>query len=211
MARVSTITGDQQVTGTLTANTLKGDLDRDQIVQRTLVKFPISFLDLRVHDALQTVLPGTAAADDLALIGGTFGTDQPQIETDDQKANGTPTSLRARTIVRLPAEYDDAETLQIRVRAGMETTISDTTATVDIEAWKIDEDGTVGASDLCATAAQSINNLTAADKDFTITATGLAPGDQLDVRITITIEDGATGTEVKGVINALHLLCDIRG
>tara|TARA_Y100000310_G_scaffold342361_1_gene445311 strand:- start:1154 stop:1828 length:675 start_codon:yes stop_codon:yes gene_type:complete len=182
---------------------------RTKLEQNALAKFVIPLTAFRVFDALQTNLPGTAAADDLGLIGGTFGTNSPTLQTSDLKAAGA-TNMRARCLVALPAEYDDGETVQIRVHGGMKTTVSDTTATVDIECYESDKEEGISA-DLCTTAAQDINSLTAGDDDFTITPTSLVSGDVLDIRVTVAINDGATGNAVIGIIGSIELLCDIKG
>lgn len=171
--------------------------------------FPVAFTDLRVWDALQTNLPGTAATDDLALIGGTFGTAPPMIQAGDLKAAGATTRY-ARFQVALPECYDAGETITLNLSAGMKTTVADTSCTVDVEAYKLDKISGIG-SDLCATAAQSINSLTFATKTFTITASGLTAGAVLDVRIAIACNDAATGTAVTPTIAAIDLVCDIKG
>ncbi|MCH7924364.1 MAG: hypothetical protein IIC51_02385 [Planctomycetes bacterium] len=162
-----------------------------------------------MFDAPQTLLPNPSATDDLGLYGGTFGTDSPTIQTFDLKAAG-PSTLRARIQLALPPEYEAGETVTLRISAGMLTTVADVSATIDVEAHEIDRIGAVG-SDLVTTSALDINNLALADKDFTITPTGLAAGDMLDIRITLAINDAATGTAVIGLIGAVELLCDIRG
>ena len=70
----------------------------------------------------------------------------------------------------------------------MGTTVAGTSCVVDVEAYKVGKDNTLG-SDICATSATTINSLTFANKDFTITAGTLAAGDVLDIRITITVVD----------------------
>ena len=180
---------------------------RSKLVQETKT-FDIPFEKWRVWDAFETALPGTSANDDLALIGGTFGTNTPMIKSRDLKTLST--SLYARTTVVLPAEYDAAQTLTLRAKAGMQTTVAGTSCVIDFQVYKSDGEGGLG-SDLCATAAQSINSLTFANKDFTITATGLANGDKLDIRMTITVVDGATGTTVTAAVGAVQLLAACRG
>lgn len=211
------ITGDLTVQGTFnppSGSFTNAHINSSAAIVRTkletnlLQAFPVPLTDLRVFDALHTNLPGTAASDDLALIGGAFGTNTPMIKTSDAKA--TTTTQRARFLVRLPAEYTAAGSVKIRLHAGMGTTVSDTTATVDVEAYESNKEGGLG-SDLVTTSATTINSLTLADKDFTLTAAGLAPGDWLDVRVTIAITDGATATAVLGVIGHIALLCDIIG
>lgn len=197
------VQGDLVVTGS------KPAVVRSDITQEPSAVYPVKLTDFRVHDALQTNLPGTAAADDLALIGGTFGSASPCLETSDLKAAGATTQY-ARCLLELPPEYDTGETVTIRVHAGMVTTVSDGTATVAIECYESDGEAGVG-SDLCTTSATSINSLTLADKDFALTSTSLAPGDVLDVRVAIAINDTSTVTAVKGRIGKISLLADIRG
>ena len=216
------IEGDLGVTGHFSAATMDlpastvtnaavsatAHIARSKIGQTTLAPFFIPWQAFRVWNAYQTNLPGTPLADDLGLVGGTFGTDSPSIQTEDLKAAGA-TSSYARFCVALPPEYDDGETVQIRIHAGMLTNVADTSATVDLEVYESDKEAGIG-SDICATAAQSINSLTLASKDFTITASGLVSGDVLDCRSTTAINDAATGTAVKGIIGYVALLCDIR-
>lgn len=171
--------------------------------------FPINLTTLRVWDAYQTNLPGTAATDDLALVGGTFATAPPTISAGDLKAAGATTRY-ARCEVRLPECYEAGETVTIAISAGMKTTVASSSCTVDVEAYKLDKISGISA-DLCATAATSINSLTFATKSFTITSTALTAGDVLDVRIAIACNDAATVTAVTPTIAAIDLLCDIKG
>lgn len=190
---------------------ISGDagIERTKLALESLAVFPVNLTDFRVFDAFHTNLPGTSADDDLGLYGGAFATNSPQIKTYDVKAAGAVT-LKARALIRLPVEYDSAETVVLRLHAGMETTVASVSATVAVAAYEVNKEGGISA-DLCATAAQSINSLTKADKDFTITATDLVAGDVLDVQITVAVNDAATGTAVIAAIGAVQLLCDIRG
>jgi hypothetical protein len=171
--------------------------------------FPIRLTDLRVWDAFHTNLPGTAATDDLALIGGTFATAPPTISAGDLKAAGA-TNRYARFQAQLPECYDAGETVKLSIYAGMVTTIADATCVVDVECYKIDKVTGIG-SDLCATAATTMNSLVFGAKEFVITSTALEPGDVFDIRITITCTDAATGTAVTPTIAAIDLVCDIKG
>lgn len=179
------------------------------LVQDANAIYPVRLDSLRVWDAYHTNLPGTAATDDLALIGGTFGTAPPTISAGDLKAAGATTRY-ARFQIQLPECYDAAETVTLSISAGMLTTVSDGSCTLDVECYKLDKITGIG-SDLCATAAQSINSLTFAAKTFTITSSGLSAGDVFDVRVAITCTDTATVTAVKPTIAAIDLLCDIKG
>jgi hypothetical protein len=175
-----------------------------------LQPYVIPLTDFRVWDAMHTVLPGTPATDDLGLVGGTFGTGTPSIRTEDLKALGA-TNKRARVLVALPWDYVASQSVTLRFKAGMITTASDTTATLDVEAYKLqdDPDDAIG-SDLVSTGATTMNSTTFADIDFVVAPSGLSPGDILDVRITIAVTDGATATAVIGGISSARLLCDVR-
>ena len=181
---------------------------RAKCIQEALAVFPVPLGSLRVWDAFATVLPASSATDDLSLVGGTFATNSPSIQTLDSKA--ATTTQYARFLLPIPQNYDAAESLQLRLKCGMITTVAGTSATVDIQAYESGKDRTISA-DLCATSAQSINSLTYANKTFDITATDLIAGDVLDVRVTIAIVDAATGTAVIGCIGGIDLLCDVRG
>lgn len=192
--------------------TLTGNLPlmaRARHQQDTEQEYMIPWEAWRVWNAYGTNLPATPLTDDLGLVGGTFGTDSPSIQTEDLKAAGATTSY-ARACFQLPPEYDAGQTCKIRARGGMLTTVSDTTATVDFEVYESDDFAGIG-SDLCTTAATTINSLTEANQDFTITETGLAAGDWLDIRMAVAVNDAATGTEVKAQIGLVALLLDIRG
>lgn len=188
---------------------LKPDRLRSELAQEPLTSYPIPWTSWRIYDALQTNLPGVSSGDDLALIGGTFGTSSPSLQTYDVKAAGS-LSLYARCQFPIPPEYDLGETILLRFHAGMLTTIADVACTLDAEAYKSNSEAGIG-SDLVTTAALNINSLTLADKDFNIDPTTIELGNVLDLRIKIAVNDAASLTAVKGIIGAASLLLDIRG
>ena len=194
--------------GTLTAKA--GQIPRSYLTQDADVAIGVPVTDLRKTSDLAAVLPNAASGSDLGIYnGGTgFGTDAPVVRTSDAKATTVTQYARFQWVVG--SEFDVGETLQVRVNAGMNTTVANGTATVDVEAYVIDEDGTVG-SDICATAAKDINLLTKANKDFTLTSSTVAKGDVLDIRVTVAITDSATATAVIGEIGSIRMLRDIRG
>lgn len=207
----STHSGDHVFQGVVTfAGSIATTFARSQLTQETLALFPIPLTSLRVHDAYQTVLPGTAATDDLGLLGTAFGTSAPTVVTSDAKA--TTVTQYARFEVMLPESYQAGETVVLRAFAGMKTTVSDGTATIDFSAYKKTGDGGITGGDIVSTAATSINGSTTnSARDFNVTASTLSPGDILDVRVAIAITDTATATAVIGEIDYLALACDIRG
>jgi len=196
------VTGDLKVDGSLPTVTRAG------LEQTVNAAFAIPLTEMRVWNALITMLPAAGVEDDLGLVTGTLGTHAPKLSTGDCKASST--TRYAAFVFAVPPEYDDGETLTVRVHGGQETTVADDTCTVDVECYKSDKDGTCG-NDICATNAQTIKSLVFADKDFSITPTGIASGDILIIRLAVAIVDAATGTAVTGVIGDVRVLADIRG
>lgn len=185
------------------------ELARTKLAQDTLQPFSVPHTIWRVHDAITSFLPATAATDDLGFDGGTFATSSPHITAGDLKAAGATTRYM-RGLLYLPAEYDDGATCNLQFHAGMQTTVADVSCTIDVECYRSDEETGISA-DLCTTSATTINSLTFADVSFTLTPTTFVSGDTLDVRVSIICNDAATGTVVEPTIGATNLLCDIRG
>lgn len=210
MATVTQITGDLNVTGNITSTgTLSGNLARSSVVLENGSTFPILPHQWRVWDAYGTVL-GTAAADDLGLVSGTYGTQIPYIRTVDLNASGGPNNYRARFLFRLPREYEIGQALIIRVLAGMLTAVAATSATIDFEVYQhITDTGGVGA-DLVTTSATSINSLAFSTYDFGVTGTGLSTANALDIRVTITTTS-ATASSHFAAFTRCELLIPTRG
>lgn len=208
----STLSGTLTIAdNSITGNKLTGNAEilRTQMKQVSNAIKRITPFDWRVWDS--GALLGTAGTDDLGIVMGTFGTDVATVQAGDLKAAGATTRY-ALTHVALPDYYDDGQTVTVRLLAGMQTNVADTSCTIDVEAYEVDDDGTPTADgDLCATAATTMNSLTAANKDFTITATNLVAGDILEIRVTIACNDGATGTAVTPTLYKASVLFDARG
>ena len=222
--RRNQIGGDLDVTGTITAggivlpdNAVRSDatiqpganIATTKLAQRVLASIPLRVEDWRVHDDPRAVLPNAAGgADDLYLDDGTWGTNAWVLKSDD--AGGTTVTQYAARSCALPFEYEDGATVTIRLPGAMGV-ISDGTATVDLEVYASDGDGTLSA-DLCATAAQSINSTTWANKDFVITPTTLTASMVLFLRIAVAITDaGDAAPDIAARIGDAALLCNTRG
>lgn len=182
-------------------------LARASLTQDDLKPYPIKIMDLALWDLPSTRAVATAANDDLAVIYGTHLTAAPVIQTGDVKGVSTLATRYIGFQFVLPAEYVDGQTATLRINAGMITTVADQTCTVDALVAR----QAAPTVDVCATAAQSINSLTAANKDFTITPTDCVAGDVLDVVLAIAYHDDATGTAVIGQINSIKFLLDVKG
>lgn len=192
---------------TLTNSATSTDLD---IASGTCIGVDFTGTLTSATGCITVTLSPAASPDDLRLVGGTFATGVPSIQTPDLHSAGASTRY-CRFQFRLPPEYQAGEEVVVRLYSGMVTHVADTTATVDVEAYLSNDDTLKTGSDLCSTAAQSINSLTFADINFTITPTSLAAGDVLDIRITIAVNDGANSSAVIGCIGKASMRLGIRG
>lgn len=191
--------------GDIAAN---ANIETTKIEQRVLAEYHVPWSAFRVWDALSTNAVATAATDDLGLINGTWGSAVNKLSAGDLKAAGA-TTRRVYFAVAVPPNYDDGQTIKLRLRAKMETTIADVSCTIDAEAY-IANDGNL-TSDLVTTAATSMNSLTVANYEFTLSSGSIDPGDLIEVRLSIACNDAATATAVTPVVYEVALVADTRG
>lgn len=198
-----TVLGDAKIQGNLYPKKT-----RSQILQQVSDGvFHVPLEGFRIYDGAHDLLPGTAAGDDLALITGTHGTDGLYLETADGKAGNN--TWYARQQIRVPQDWDAAQSLTLAIYGGMNTTISDNTATVDFSVFKMNRAGSISGSELVTDSAKDINSLTAAEQTFAIDPTTLSAGDLLDVLLSVAINDTATATAVKARFGDVRFLVDI--
>lgn len=191
---------------TLTLSTTYTDLD---IPSGTSIGFDLTGTATTARGTVSVFLV-PISPDDLAITQAAFGTGLPYLTTGDVKAAGTMTR-RARTMFTIPPEYVAGATVQFRFAAGMVTTVADTTATVDVECYKSARTTVKTGSDLVTTSATSINSVTFGEKAFDLTAGGLSPGDVLDIRVTVAVNDAAGSTAVIGAIAHAEVLLEVKG
>jgi hypothetical protein len=194
----------------ITNYTIAGNADiaTTKLAQRVLAESIVPLTQARTWDSVAVNLPAAAASDDLGLVSGTWGTNPARITAGNVRIIGA-TTRRLYLAIPIPANYEDGQTIQLQIRAKMETAIADVSCAIDAEAY-VGSDGALG-SDLVTTDAQSMNSLSAAAYTFTINATGVDPGDLLEVRLSISSNDAATATAVTPAIYSIALLCDTRG
>lgn len=199
--------------GSLTDQTIAptAQLDPLKLRQRVLQRYPVGWDTFRVWDAWTSNPVATAGTDDLALLSGAMvaSGSAGRISAGDCRNLGA-TTRRVAFFMPVPANYDDGETIQFRVRAAMETTVASTSCTVDLEAFVLGVGSTVGA-DLITTNAQNMNSLSVTDYDFALDAAQIDPGQLLLVRLTIAVSDTATATAVSPAVYSVALLADTRG
>ena len=202
------VPGNARINGSIQPLMAKTDILASSLLQ----KFPIPLTSFRVFDAMESLLPNPGLTDDLGMYYGTHGTDTPSLRTEDLKAKGSAQLNKARALVQLPWNYIAAGSVTLRFMGGMITSVADQGASLDCSVYKQedDPDDAIGSDLYAGAALTTFNALVFINLDFSITATGLSPGDILDVLITTSVDDNATGTAVIGGISYAQLLCDVR-
>jgi len=199
--------------GVITSNTIASNAEilHTQLRQRALQSFPVNPTQYRVWDANHTNAVGTAASDDLALTTAALtGSGASYLLSAGDCKNLGATTRRVAFFMPIPANYEDGETIQFRIRTKMETTVASASCTVDLEAFVVSTGTTVG-SDIVTISATTMNSLTAVDKAFVIDVSTVNPSDVLQCRLSIACDDTGTATAVTPVIISVALLCDTRG
>jgi hypothetical protein len=197
------IPGDLRLTGSISPALVKSSV----LALAELQPYNIPWTAWRTFDAMGTPIPSAAANDDLGLVGGTHGSNHVSIQAGDI---GEASSVRyARAVIALPWDYVAGQSATLRFYAGCLTAAADTTCTLDIAAYIMDGDNTVGADVAAAAVANNIKSAVFANVDFALTPTNLSPGTELDVLLSITYVDAATAVVVP-CIGRVQLLVDVR-
>jgi len=208
----TTIEGDLIVNGSISAQSISStaNIMRSSLEEDALKTCTINLADIRVHDAVHTVLPGTPATDDFGLVGTDY-TSTPILRTIDEDNNGAPHAVYGRFFFPLPVEYVSGGDIRIQIYAGYNTAAPDGSGDLDVECkvWDV-ASGALG-SDICTTSAQDISSTTISAKTFVVTGTNRVAGDTLDIRFSITTEDNTGATVNIGEITKIMVLLDVKG
>ena len=108
-------------------------------------------------------------------------------------------------IYELPPGYVADGAVTVRFRAKYAGTGTAGTCTIDIECYELDADGAAGA-DINATAAINLTNAFA-DREFTITDTGLAPGDRIRVLMRTSIQETGAANPLYAQLGSMEVEC----
>ncbi len=185
-------------------------IEAGKLARRSAARIVVPLHRLRTWDQLYVNLPNVSSSDDLGLVTGSWGSTAPYVGTSDLKAAGATTRY-AGFLVALPPDYEDGEAVTLRIICGMKTTIADGSCTIDAEVFPFNvREGTIDVGDLNLTNAQTMNSLTAANKDFDLDESGLIAGQMIEVRLKIVCTDAATVSAVIAAIWQVELLCDSR-
>lgn len=186
-----------------TAQVVAGTLTRADLTQETNVGHRVNFGTLFENGGVNQ-LTGNVDAEDAGThyiieTAGVWLLSGNSPNSDTQ----TDTSVFQFT---LPASYDDAASVTLRINA-LYTTVGDT-QTIDTVCYEAASDGTVGA-DLVTTTVITLT-ASATDHDFALTASGLVAGDMLSCEF-VTVFQDSDGTVGEANVNSIQMLLDTKG
>lgn len=155
----------------------------------------IPLTNLRKSAAAKDDLPDAPDATELGLADT-----QGSLVVGTTTNGGATAAATEKAAVRvaLPANYVNGEAITLRIRAKVSVS-RQVGASVDAVVKKC---GDSLGSDICATAAQTLST-SFANKDFTITPTGLVAGDELNIEVALASDD--TGGSANGLPSISHI------
>lgn len=153
--------------------------------------------------AIKDALGDTATA---GVLGLADAEGSPLLGTTTNGGSTATASDTALFLVTVPADYVPGGKIGVRARCKV-SAARNASATVDIFAK---EHGDSLGSDVCATAAQSINSTTLEWKYFSITPTGFIPG-LTTLSLTITLATDDTGAAANGAASCTQLALEYEG
>lgn len=199
----------------LTAGSIADNsVERIKLTTETLVAYPIPLSQCKAGGAGSTgnILDCNGIANSYRIMVGAYGTGGAFLRSADF-AGGTTVTATLLTEFALPAEYVAGTDFEVVVNAGLWDDglgAALGTCTVDVQAYKLDDEGSPG-SDINTDAAQNIT-LTATNYSFTISGTGLVAGDRLEIFVQQSIQEtGAPPEDLYGELGSLEAQLNIKG
>lgn len=180
-------------------------LNRSKLTIESAVAFPID-LQSKMRNDDGTVLTASASAGKFGITNGTHSA--PALKLVSEVANNNTKTDYMCAVLTLPPGYVAGSNLTISATVSRTGAGTAGTNTIDVEAYKLGTDGTVG-SDLCATAAQN-TAATATVRNFTLTGTNLVRGDKLLVFFTVVLQESASSNLNVNILD-LSLKANIKG
>lgn len=197
------------------------------VVVQDVAEGSVTFEDLDITSLVPHSLPLSQVVGSTGLVMTATAADAvfAQLVSSNKRGlttnladNGTKTSTGLLQY-QLPNNYVPGAPIQVSVASRLLCATGDTIASnngsdVDCEVYKQSRTaGSVG-SDLCATSAQTgfAADDTVYTKTFTITPTGLVPGDMLNIKVVCrAIEAGAEGGTIQQIVSDITVAHDEYG
>ena len=192
--------------GVTTAKLADGSVTAAKLAT-TSVAVPLPVTSL-VRPATLTAL---AAADgtNLGIMVATAGTGGSLLQSSSPSAMPGRTVVEgARALIALPRQYVPGSTVQLRLHGRISAAMAHSTC-VEVFVYRLDNQGGCSYA-LCN---GEVCDLTTAwsDLTFSVSSVSLAPGDMLDVLMTVWLDDSGGTSTGKAQIGRVELLYNVQG
>lgn len=182
--------------------TTPGQLQRADLTEEPLAVYGLPTALFRQATGIPLAATETAGTFNVDVTGNV------QLIKGEVSLNETEVSVGNFQFI-LPPEYVAAGDVSVRIKHKVEGIGTLGACTVDVEAFEQDGNGAIGA-DLVTTTATTMTG-TWATTDFTVTGSGLAGGDILNVVVTTSIQETGTANSLTAVLDGIALLLDVKG
>lgn len=163
------------------------------------IRIPLTAFKNADGSAIPATTPG---AGQYAAISGGFGVGGHKLQ--GEAASGNTKTPTCKATFAMPQNYVAGTSFTLEVTERV-SAVANTTADIDANLFKSNENGGVTGSDLCVTSAITHNSTSWVTQVFTITTTGLSPGDEIDIYLRHTVNDSGGATGAKGEIGGVAI------
>jgi hypothetical protein len=192
--------------GAVTAAKLAGNIPAAKLATASVaIPLPVTSL---VRPATLTALTASDGAS-LGILVATAGTGGSVLQSSSPATMPDRQVIEAaRVMIALPRQYVAGSGVQLRLHGRITAAIANSTC-VEVFVYRLDNQGGCSYA-LCA---GLVRDLTTAwsDLTFPISAGSLAPGDMLDVLMTVYLDDAGGSSVGKAQIGRVELLMDVQG
>lgn len=191
-----------------TAQSVAGAISRADLAAETGVKYDGALMTMRNVDG--TVLDATGGAGKFKIsTTGTFGA-PASLSLVSEAAQGNTKTDVVEFEFRLPAEYTAGAAITVNVESNVTGAGTlGATKTLTVDAFKVAADGTVGSN--LGPAAGTLATGAAANQAFTITPTGLNPGDKLLIQVQASLNETGGVSPVNANLDDINVALNIKG
>lgn len=200
------ITTAKLADGAVTAAKLAGDIPASKLATVSAA------LPLPVTSLLRpATLAGLTTSDgaSLGILVAASGTGASIVQSSSPATMpGRVVNEAARLLIALPGSYVAGSAVQLRLHGRITAAMANSRC-VEVSVYRLDSQGGCSAA-LCAALTRDLTTAWS-DLTFPISSASLAPGDMLDVLMTVCLDDAGGGSVGKAQIGRVELLLGTQG
>lgn len=149
-----------------------------------------------------SVIAAAASAGKFGIVAGGWGTGGLKLQGEAASGNSKTSGLIFTG--KLPQNYVAGTNLSVKIKHRVSTP-ANTTANIDAGFYESNGNGGVTGSDLVTTSATTYNSATWTETTFSVTGTGLNPGDQFELHVRMVVDDSAGATGARSELGEITI------